>query len=135
MATEGETESGPPKTPDSLKVLDYGERLLARQPGDSVTSLDMAGAAEALGLIPLAVWLLEQAWKRDESNPPQLSRTLARLHERNGNFAKAGQIWSTLLHANPSDAEAHQKTQSLAAKETIVRGRYDAAHAQKFAKQ
>jgi tetratricopeptide (TPR) repeat protein len=114
------------RTRDYVKVLEYGERLLARQPADSRAALDMAGAAEALGLNALGVWLLEQAWRRDAS-PAPLSRALARLHEKQGNYGRAGQLWKSLLQADPSDAEAHQKVQHLAAKETIARGGYEAA--------
>jgi serine/threonine protein kinase len=114
------------QTREYLKVLEYGERLLARQQGDAGASVDMAEAAEALGLLPLAVWLLEQAWKRDRS-PPLLSRALAQLHERQGNYGRAGLLWKSLAEANPADVEAHQKVQNLAAKETIARGRYESA--------
>ncbi len=113
------------QTRNFTKVLEHGEKLLARNAGDTATALDMANAAESLGIRPLAVWLLEQVWNRDQRNPPALTRALARLHELERNYATAGQLWKTLLQADPSDPEAHHKVQSLAAKETIVRGKYE----------
>jgi serine/threonine protein kinase len=114
------------QTRDYLKALEYGERLLARQPDDLNTSLLMAEAADKLGLTHVGVWLLEQAWQRDQ-NPAPLNRALARLHEKKGNYARAGSLWKRLVEANPGDTEAHQKVQYLAAKETIARGGYEEA--------
>src|SRR5438132_12394297 len=46
---------------DYLQVLEHGERVLVRNPWDTGTQIDMAAAADALGLLDLAVWFLEQA--------------------------------------------------------------------------
>src|SRR5438105_5432195 len=40
---------------DHLKVLEHGEEVLARNPWDIGTQMDMAEAAESLGLLDLAV--------------------------------------------------------------------------------
>jgi hypothetical protein len=45
---------------DHHKVLEQGEEILAHHPADVSTHLAMAESAEAMGLLPLAVWLLEQ---------------------------------------------------------------------------
>src|SRR5262249_15360343 len=111
---------------DFVRVLEYGEELLARRPGDIRTHMDMAEAAEALGLIPLAVWLLEQVWQRDRHTPP-LNRLLARLYEKQGNYAHAGMLVKLVLQPDPNWLAAHHKVQHLAAKETIVRGQYETA--------
>jgi serine/threonine protein kinase len=109
-----------------FKVLEYGESLLARRPDDLPTQLDMARSAEALGIIPLGVWLLEQVWSEEE-HTPVLTRALARLYEKQGSFGHAGRLWKHILRSEPGDIEAHHKVQHLAAKETIVRGQYEAA--------
>jgi serine/threonine protein kinase len=109
---------------DYLKVLAYGEKILTRNPGDLSVQMDMAEAARALGLIDLAIWLLEQAWQRD-SHTPLLNRALAQLYEVRGNYPQATTLWNLVLKADPTDLEAHQKLQDLAAKETIVRGQYE----------
>jgi serine/threonine protein kinase len=108
---------------EHLKVLEYGEEILCREPWDAHVHCDMGHAAEQLGLIPLAVWLLEQAWDR---NMPAaaLTRNLARLYEQQGNFKKAVLIWQHVLKTNPANTEAHQEVKDLAARETIARGQY-----------
>ena len=56
------------------KVLERGEEVLARAPGDVETHLSMAKAAEVLGLPRLALWLTEQAQCscRQYPRPPRL---------------------------------------------------------------
>src|SRR5215813_3565371 len=49
------------QTRDYLTVLEHGETVLTRNPWDVGTQMDMADAARALGLLDLAVWILEQA--------------------------------------------------------------------------
>ena len=46
---------------DYLKVLEHGEQILVRNPWDVGAQMDMAEAAEVLGLLDLAIWNLEQA--------------------------------------------------------------------------
>ena len=108
------------------KVLDYGEELLAGRPDDLTTPVDMADAADRLGHLAVAIWLLEQAWRKDR-HTPRLNRALARLYEKRGNYKQAAVLWKLILKADPNDLEAHHKIKSLAAKETIVRGQYEDA--------
>ena len=79
---------------DYLKVLEQGEEVLVRNPWDLGTQMDMAEAAEAIGLMDLAVWLLEQARQRD-GKEPTLNRASARLYEKRGNFSQAIAILGT----------------------------------------
>src|SRR6516162_2243161 len=53
-----------------LKALEYGEEALTRNPWDVAIQMLMAEAAEALGLMDLAVWSLEQARQK---NPQDLN--------------------------------------------------------------
>lgn len=115
---------------DFLKVLEQGEEVLVRNPWDLGTQLDMAEAAEAIGLMDLAVWLLEQARQRDGKDPG-LNRALARLYEKRGNFSQAIALWELVKQADPADAEAVHKGKDLAANETISRGRYEQVTLQK----
>src|SRR4029077_12755558 len=46
---------------DFVKVLDYGEQLLSKNPWDVGAQMDMAEAADSLGLLDHAVFLLDQA--------------------------------------------------------------------------
>src|SRR5205807_4967024 len=50
---------------DCAKVLECGEEILVHNPWDVATQMDMAEAAEALGVLDLAVWMLEQARQKD----------------------------------------------------------------------
>jgi tetratricopeptide (TPR) repeat protein len=108
---------------DYLKVLSYGEELIAQAPGDVTVQLKMARAAESLGLLRLAFWLAEQARAQDSHNPTPL-RALARLHERQKQFSRALSFWELVHQEAPSDGEAKKKMNDLAAQETIERGNY-----------
>jgi tetratricopeptide (TPR) repeat protein len=109
---------------DYAKVLHLGEQVLMRNPWDTGAQLDMALAAEALGLLDLAVWTLEQARHKDPRDP-QVNRFLARMYEKRGNFTQAIALWELVRRVNPRDLEAVDKSKDLAANETIARGRYD----------
>src|SRR5207253_1738642 len=80
---------------DHRKVLEYGEALLLRDPADVGTQADMAGAAEALGLTSVAVWMLEQARQQDPDDD-DLLRRLARLYERQSQFSLAIALWQQI---------------------------------------
>jgi tetratricopeptide (TPR) repeat protein len=109
---------------DYIKVLEHGEQVLARNPWDTGTQLDMAEAAHTLGLLDLAIWILEQARQK---NPRDLAvnRALARRYEERGNFAQAIALWELIRRAAPTDLEAQDKAKNLAASETIARGHYE----------
>jgi tetratricopeptide (TPR) repeat protein len=109
-----------------LRVLEIGEDILVRNPWDLGTQMDMAEAAGELGLLDVAVWILEQARQKDAKDP-HLNRALARLYERRGNFAHAIKLWEVVRQADPADVEAANKSKDLAASETIARGQYAAA--------
>ncbi|MFO0879245.1 MAG: tetratricopeptide repeat protein [Gemmataceae bacterium] len=88
-----------------LEVLRLGERLLVRNPWDVPTQVQMAGAAERLGLIDVAVWTLEQARQADPQ-AADLNRSLARLYEQSGNFTQAMAHWELVQKVAPQDEEA-----------------------------
>jgi len=107
-----------------LKVLEHGEEILVSNPWDNGTQMDMAEAADALGLLDMAVWLLEQARQKDP-NLAAINRALARLYEKRGNFTQAIACWELVRKADPADIEANHKAKDLAASETIARGNYE----------
>ena len=59
------------KTRDYLAVLEHGERVLASDPWDVGAQMDMAAAADGLGQLNLAVWLLEQARQKTQTSAAQ----------------------------------------------------------------
>jgi tetratricopeptide (TPR) repeat protein len=107
-----------------VKVLEVGEQILTRNPWDTGAQLSMAEAADALGLLDLAVWTLEQA-RQKSPRDATVNRYLARLYEKRGNFAQAIALWELVRRVDPSDVEAQGKSKDLAASETIARGRYN----------
>jgi tetratricopeptide (TPR) repeat protein len=106
-----------------LEILEHGERVLVRNPWDVGAQMDMAAAADALGLLDLAIWNLEQA-RQKQALYPALNRTLARLYEKRGHFTQAVALWELVRKAAPGDPEAAQKIKDLSAHETILRGQY-----------
>jgi tetratricopeptide (TPR) repeat protein len=117
------------QTRDYLGVLEYGERVLASDPWDVGAQMDMAAAADGLGQLDLAVWLLEQARQKTQASAA-LNRALARLYEKRGNFTQAIALWNLVRKAKPADQEAGRKLKDLAVNETIARGNYDGAVAE-----
>jgi tetratricopeptide (TPR) repeat protein len=111
---------------DYLKVLEHGEEILTHNPWDVGAQMAMAEAAEALGLLDLAVWTLEQARTRDPKDTT-VNRALARLYEKRGNFTQAMKLWELVRKADPRDVEAQHKAKDLAVCETIQRGGYEQA--------
>jgi tetratricopeptide (TPR) repeat protein len=108
---------------DPRRVLEAGEEVLLRDPDDMRTHMDMALAAEELGLGRLTVWLLEQARGQNVSHVPVL-RALARQYEKLRDYEKAIDAWEAVKKAAPHDGEAFHKVQNLAAHYTMVRARY-----------
>jgi tetratricopeptide (TPR) repeat protein len=111
---------------DFLKVLECGERILMRNPWDVGAQMDMAEAADTLGLLDLAIWNLEQA-RQKQAFDPHLNRALAHLYEKRGNFTQAIALWELIRKVKPGDVEAQHKIKDLAADDTIKRGQYHAA--------
>jgi tetratricopeptide (TPR) repeat protein len=111
---------------DYVRVLEQGEQVLTRNPWDAGAQLDMASAAEALGLLDVAIFILTQAREKDAKDVT-LNRALARLLEKRGNFTEAIKLWELVRQKVPADAEAQHKAKDLAASETIQRGKYDKA--------
>jgi tetratricopeptide (TPR) repeat protein len=108
---------------DYNKVLEYGERVLCKNPWDAGTQMDMSEAFDALGLSDLAVFSLDQARVKYPEDAT-LNRALARLFEKRGDYQKAIILWEKVQKKHPTDVEAAHKAKFLAASETIKRGQY-----------
>jgi hypothetical protein len=109
---------------DWLKVLEYGEEVFTHNPWDLGTALTVAEAAERLGTPAVAVWLLEQVWRR-ETQTPALVRALVRLHEKGGNYARGKELLNLALDRNPQDHEARRLLREIAARERAARAAAD----------
>src|SRR5262249_31878374 len=106
-----------------LEVLEHGEQVLMRKPWDVGAQIDMAAAADPLGLPDLAIWNLEQPGQ-NQARDPSLNRTLARLYEKRGHFTQAVSLWELVRKTVPGDPEAPGKITALSVRETLVRGQY-----------
>jgi tetratricopeptide (TPR) repeat protein len=115
---------------EHLKVIEHGEEVLNHNPWDRKTLVAMSEAAVGLGLINLAAWLLEQTLRKKQDTG--LSRKLARLYERQKNFAQAIALWEGIRKALPGDAEADEKIKELSVRDTIGRGQYQEEIARRF---
>jgi len=115
---------------EHLRVLDLGEQILSKNPWDIGVQKDMAEAAEALGLLDSAIFILDQARQKDPKHPT-LNRMQARFFEKRGNFNHAIALWAMVKEAVPSDVEADHKVKDLTASETIQRGGYEEAAAER----
>jgi tetratricopeptide (TPR) repeat protein len=114
------------KSGNNLAVLEFGEQVLCRNPWDVPTQMDMAEAADELGLLDVAIWLVELA-RQKAAQDPRVNRALAYLYEQRGNFVQASGLWELVRRAEPMDREAESKLKDLAAAETLVRGQYEAS--------
>jgi hypothetical protein len=121
MSARGKIKSAR-RAGEHLKVLQLGEKYLARRPDDVSVQLDMAESAEELGLRALAVWLLEQARPGDPGTA--VARALARVQEKLRRYSMAIALWEEIKKANPTDDEASAKIQELSVNQTIARSRY-----------
>jgi serine/threonine protein kinase len=105
------------------KVLEEGEDVLVRYPGDPKTQMAMAESAEGMGLTHLAEWMLEELRRQDPHYLPA-HRALAHIYENRRQYSEAIAVWELVRKVAPHDAEALRKIQDLAANDTIARGNY-----------
>jgi serine/threonine protein kinase len=104
------------------KVLEQGEELLLRVPGDISVQLDMAASAESLGLPGLATWMLEEA-RQHAPLDASILRALGELYERRKMYKEAIDAWEQVRKADPGDTQASTRIKDLAATEAISKAR------------
>src|SRR5438105_774659 len=83
-----------------LKVIEHGERVLVRNQWDTGTQLEIANAAEELGLVDMAIWTADQARQKNPRDV-RVNRKLAQLFEKRGNFTQAMALWNLILQVKP----------------------------------
>jgi serine/threonine protein kinase len=108
---------------DWRRVLEHGEEVLARQPADAATHIEMAAAARELGLSDLALWLLQEG-REAAPNDVELVRAMARLQEHRRDLKRAIALWEQVLRRLPGDEEARRMIDELAVRDHMARARY-----------
>jgi serine/threonine protein kinase len=104
------------------KVLELGEEILALQPADADTHLQMADAANQLRLPALALWLLDKGREQAPDYLP-LIRASALLHEDRQNWRTAVKLWEKVRDLDPTDVEASHKINVVLTKDHIAQHR------------
>jgi serine/threonine protein kinase len=104
---------------DWRKVFEQGEKVLACQPADVETHLELAETAAEIGLPDLARWFLEQGRMETPDNG-DLLRALARLHEHLQLWKPAVALWQKVLELEPANDEARRKVTELSAQEMVA---------------
>lgn len=94
---------------DHRRVLTLGETILAWNPWHLRTQQIMGESAEALGLMDVAVFILDQA-RHKYPRHAGLNRSLARLFERVGKTALAANLWMVICEQSPEDVEAAHRS-------------------------
>ncbi len=108
------------------RALEHCEDILAVNPWDTGTLLNMAAIFDRLGQPDLAVWSAKLALEKDPADPA-VNRALAEYYEKRGDFTKAMDCWERVKKARPEDQEADKKLKGLAAFATIDKGGYEKA--------
>ncbi len=103
---------------DWRKVFEQGEKVLACQPADVETHLELAETAAEIGWPDLARWFLEQGRLEAPGNG-ELLRALARLHEHLQLWKQAVALWQAVLELEPANDEARRKVTELSAQEML----------------
>ena len=112
------------RSEDYKKVLELAETIFVHNPWDVGVQMAMAKAFVKFKLYEGALWCLEQA-RHSAPKELKVTRELARVYEKVGNFAAAKALWDIVREADPTDEEAWRKNNDLAANETIARGNYE----------
>src|SRR5262249_3588004 len=107
-----------------LKVLELGEDVLARNPWDNDAQMYMAKAAEELGALKLAIWIVKEVWESNRQSA-DVHRELALLYEKKGDLPRAIEYWKVVMKLDADDLEAPRRVQDLAARHTLERGQYE----------
>ena len=101
-------------------VLEVCEQAFVNNPWDVAAAEEASEAAEQLGLLEMAVWLLESV-SVQAGDSASFFRHLAHVNELNKNFHNAIKCWERVKKIDPTDDTASRKINSLSADATIMR--------------
>jgi tetratricopeptide (TPR) repeat protein len=109
-----------------MEVLDACEDIFKHDPWHVGAAQDAADAAEHLGYLPLAKWLMESVHAQAE-NDAHFLRHLGQIYELNQDYDRAIACWEKVKQLVPNDQDALRKMKGLAADATISRSKLDEA--------
>lgn len=101
------------------EALAICEEAFGHNPWDVGTARDAAEAAESMGALALAQWLLESV--QAVATDAEFFRHLAHVHEENHAYPKAIAAFERVKKINPNDEDVNRKINALAASATIRR--------------
>ena len=91
--------------------------------GDRYGDLEMAHAAEELGLPHLALWFLEQGHEQVPKSVALL-RAMAQHYETLNELNRAVELWQAVVELEPENDEAQRKINELSVREHLAGGHY-----------
>ena len=102
------------------QVLEICEEAFVHNPWDVGAAWQAAEAAEHLGLLDVAQWLLESVLQQ-AGNDANYYRFLARIFQGREEWAKAINCWERVRKLDPADETASRQINALSASATITR--------------
>lgn len=107
------------------EVIEILEDVFVVNPWDVSAAWESAEAAEHLGLLNLAQWLVESV--QNVTKDVNFHKYAGHIHETCESWAKAIQCWETVRKLSPNDQEVSRKINALSANSTIKRANYEDA--------
>jgi tetratricopeptide (TPR) repeat protein len=102
------------------QVLEICEEAFVHNPWDVGAARQAAEAAEQLGLLDVAQWLLESVLQQ-AGNDAEFYRFLARIFQGQEQWQKAIACWDRVRKLDPTDETASRQINALSASATITR--------------
>lgn len=115
------------------QALDICEEAFTHNPWDIAAAREAAEAAEQIGYLAMAEWLLESVLP--VAKDADFFRHAAHIYERNEHWHKAIASWEQVKKIDPDDENANRQINALSASATIKRAGLDEALEQRDKKE
>jgi tetratricopeptide (TPR) repeat protein len=107
------------------QALDICEEAFTNNPWDIATAREAAEAAEQIGCLAMAEWIVESMLS--VAKDADFFRHAAHIYERNEHWHKAIASWEQVKKIDPNDEDASRQINALSASATIKRAGLDEA--------
>jgi len=107
------------------QALDICEEAFTLNPWDIATAREAAEAAEQIGYLGIAEWIVESVLS--VAKDADFFRFAAHIYERNEHWHKAIASWEKVKKIDPNDENANRQINALSASATIKRAGLDEA--------